>query len=372
MSQTKNLLNDRINVGAQYFYWLDALRFIAAFMVLLSHSRNTFFYAFSELPYEQHNIFTMVFTMFCRMGHEAVVIFFVLSGFLVGGRGIERLANGRMNVASYAIDRISRIYPPLLMAIVFYAITCFILPEYTFDVQTAFGNLLNLQGICCDSLVTPFWSLSYEVWFYIAFGVASILLMAETDTQKVVRLILLVASLSVFVMGLSMHYLLIWIMGALAYIVRPNKRNKWLLLLGFMGFFSCVLYWQVSKDTHTLEFAIVNTNKHLVELVMSFSACILVQQLVLFKPSSKFMQYIESRGGKLACFSYTLYLSHRIIFLWIQSYIVEPNSCDFSTHGFLKFILVIVLSTLLCWLLYFISEKHTPKVKAVLKRLFLK
>lgn len=371
MSQTKNLLNDRINVGAQYFYWLDALRFIAAFMVLLSHSRNTFFYAFSELPYEQHNVFTMFFTMFCRMGHEAVVIFFVLSGFLVGGRGIERLVNGKMNVASYAIDRISRIYPPLVMAIVFYAITCYILPGYTFDVQTALGNLLNLQGICCDSLVTPFWSLSYEVWFYIAFGGASMLLMARTNTQKVVRFILLVASLAVFVMGLSMHYLLIWIMGALAYITRPDKGNKWVLFLGFISFFSCVLYWQISKESHTLDVAIVNTNKHFVELIMSLSASIFIQQLVLLKPSSKFMQHIESGGGKLASFSYTLYLSHRIVFIWILSYVVEPNSCDFSIHGFLKYLLVIFLSTLLCWLLYFISEKHTPKVKAVLKRLFL-
>ena len=95
-----------------HFYWLDALRFIAAFMVLLSHSRNTFFPEYGALPSEQHNILTMAFTMFCRMGHEAVIIFFVLSGFLVGGRGFERIKAGTMNVKSYAIDRFSIIYPP--------------------------------------------------------------------------------------------------------------------------------------------------------------------------------------------------------------------------------------------------------------------
>ena len=96
----------------QHFYWLDALRFIAAFMVLLSHARNTFFPAFGDLPADQQNIFSMALTMFCRMGHEAVIIFFVLSGFLVGGRGWERILNGTMNVGGYAIDRFSRIYPP--------------------------------------------------------------------------------------------------------------------------------------------------------------------------------------------------------------------------------------------------------------------
>lgn len=108
-----NSNNERV-----HYYWLDALRFIAAFMVLLSHSRSTFFPAFGDLPAEQHNVLTMAFTLFCRLGHEAVVIFFVLSGFLVGGRGIERMQNGTMKVGSYAIDRFSRIYPPTCRSII--------------------------------------------------------------------------------------------------------------------------------------------------------------------------------------------------------------------------------------------------------------
>lgn len=95
-----------------HFYWLDTMRFVAAFMVLLSHARNTFFPAFGELPVEQQNIISMGFTMFCRMGHEAVIVFFVLSGFLVGGRGFERIKDGSMNVGSYAIDRFARICTP--------------------------------------------------------------------------------------------------------------------------------------------------------------------------------------------------------------------------------------------------------------------
>ncbi len=116
-----------MNKSNQHFYWLDGLRFVAAFMVLLSHARNTFYPAFGDLPADQHNVITMAFTMFCRMGHEAVIIFFVLSGFLVGGRGFERMLNGTMNVGSYAIDRFSRIYPPLVAAIIFYYIACWLL-----------------------------------------------------------------------------------------------------------------------------------------------------------------------------------------------------------------------------------------------------
>ena len=96
--------NMEIQDTKTYFYWLDSLRFIAAFMVLLSHARNSFFPAFGDLPTDKQNIFSMAFTMFCRMGHEAVIVFFVLSGFLVAGRGLERIENGSMNVRNYAID----------------------------------------------------------------------------------------------------------------------------------------------------------------------------------------------------------------------------------------------------------------------------
>lgn len=95
-----------------HFYWLDALRFIAAFMVLFSHTRNDFFLPWGELPSEQHNPISFIFYFLGRLGHEAVIVFFVLSGFLVGGRGFERIQKGDFRIANYLIDRFSRIYPP--------------------------------------------------------------------------------------------------------------------------------------------------------------------------------------------------------------------------------------------------------------------
>lgn len=247
-----------------HFYWLDALRFIAAFMVLLSHSRNTFFPEFGALPAEQHNILTMMFTMFCRMGHEAVIIFFVLSGFLVGGRGFERIKAGTMNVKSYAIDRFSRIYPPLLAAIILCGISVYATGETyctNFTWQNALGNILNLQGICCKSVVSPFWSLNYEVWFYVILGALAVLLMTSNNRTKISSLLLFVASVSVFVLGLKMHYLLIWMMGAVAYIARPKQKNRWVQILSFIGCFAGIIFYQHSKDTRAISFAIKGANE---------------------------------------------------------------------------------------------------------------
>lgn len=354
-----------------HFYWLDSIRFIAAFMVLLSHSRNTFFPAFGDLPDSQQNVLTMAFSLFCRMGHEAVVIFFVLSGFLVGGRGIERIAAGTMNVGSYAIDRFSRIIPPLLAAIIFYYITSCVIPGTPFSWWTALGNLFSLQGICCKSLVSPFWSLSYEVWFYIVLGAFAFLMTQRSDYKKVLGMLAVIASCSVFVIGLKMHYLLIWIMGAMAYVFRPKHKNNIIFLSSFVGFVVSVLYWQFSKDTKSLEITIQGTNKQFLELIMSLMSCLFIQQVILCEPHNQFAKVVEKAIGNMAKFSYTLYLSHRIVFLWIAAYIWPKDSCQFTLSGIIQFLIIVISTLACCWLIYLISERYSPKIKALLKRNFL-
>ena len=351
----------------QHFYWLDAMRFIAAFMVLLSHARNTFFPAYCDLPADQHNIVTMAITMFCRMGHEAVIIFFILSGFLVGGRGFERIKNGTMNVKGYSIDRISRIYPPLIAAIAFYFITSLIIPDTPYSWSVAIGNLFNLQGIIFESLISPFWSLSYEVWFYVVFGSLAYALMSTKSRGKLIGFCFFALSVSVFTMGLKMHYLLVWMMGAVAYVIRPQKGNVLILIFSFIAFCVGVLLWQLSKDTNTLQVAISGTNKELLLIFISAMTCLFIQQIILFKPTQKANVFIEQALGKMARFSYTLYLSHRIVFLWIVAYVFPEASCSFSLIGIFKFGCIIIITLFACWSIYLISERYSPNIKRLLK-----
>lgn len=234
------------------------------------------------------------------------------------------------------------------------------------------GNLFSLQGICCKSLVSPFWSLSYEVWFYIILGALAILANAKKDKNKIVVLILFVAAATVFVLGLKMHYLLIWMMGAAAYLYRPAQKNKTVLILSFWGFVGSVLYWQLSKDTKSVEMAIEGTNKELLELLMSLMACLFIQQVVLFEPKKRATKIIEKSVGNMAKFSYTLYLSHRIVFLWIIAYVWPKDSCQFSLGGILKYCAIILITLLICWLLYLVSERYSPQKRKQLKTKLIK
>lgn len=121
---------------------------------------------YTSLPIEQQTYANFGFYALTRLGQEAVLIFFVLSGFLVGGRSIEKLCNGTFQGRNYAIDRFVRIMLPLASALLLY------IPVAIWrgaDVEWAnwFGCWFSLQGIYTGACIEPLWSLSYEVWFYI-------------------------------------------------------------------------------------------------------------------------------------------------------------------------------------------------------------
>lgn len=210
------------------------------------------------------------------------------------------------------------------------------------------------------------------MWFYIVLGALALLLKSKSDGKIIVSIIVFVCTLLVFVMGLKMHYLLIWMMGAVAYLARPKKKNKWVLLISLFGLFVAILYWQLSKDTKSIQFALDGTNKEFVEIIISLMVCLLIQQAILFEPNSSISKWIEKKVGGMAKFSYTLYLSHRIVFLWIIAFVWPKDTCQFTLIGIIQFLIIVFVTLVCCWLLYFISERYSPQIKAKLKRGLLK
>ena len=71
---------------------LDVIRALAAIEVILSHLRGFIFTDFGQLMHA--NILVKAFDFITGFGHQAVVIFFVLSGYLVGGSIIATQSDG--------------------------------------------------------------------------------------------------------------------------------------------------------------------------------------------------------------------------------------------------------------------------------------
>src|SRR5271170_6252601 len=95
---------------------LDALRGIAAVSVCLSHLRDFFFQDYPKLAH--HNSLLATTYLATGLGHQWVIVFFVLSGYLVGGSVLRAVALDHWSWRSYLLKRLTRLYAVLIPALV--------------------------------------------------------------------------------------------------------------------------------------------------------------------------------------------------------------------------------------------------------------
>jgi peptidoglycan/LPS O-acetylase OafA/YrhL len=176
--------------------YLDLVRLAAAFIVLLAHVWP-FLFPQHPLPWP---------------GHSAVVVFFVLSGFV-----ISHAARPDLGLHGYALHRIARIYPVVLAAaLLSIAIASLGIPNIMrygsprgSDWQDIGINLAFL-GQSWTDLAMPYvgtlWSLDYEIWYYILFGLwcyyRSVPLLACAALVAGPKILLL---LPVWLLGVVLH-----------------------------------------------------------------------------------------------------------------------------------------------------------------------
>jgi hypothetical protein len=94
----------------------DFLRATAALLVLLGHTRRAYFNYTDVLA--QPGLFLKLFYFITSLEAEAVVVFFVLSGFLIGGSLADSMQRGRFDLVRYLIARFVRIYIVFIPALV--------------------------------------------------------------------------------------------------------------------------------------------------------------------------------------------------------------------------------------------------------------
>lgn len=203
--------------------FLDLLRFSAACVVFFSHVTAREFNA----------VWPWV-----RWGHEAVVVFFVMSGFV-----IAHVIQGREGDArEFAAARLGRLYSVVLPALLLTALLDPFgrqaAPALYADVPADHPALrLLINGLFLQqnwNLTVmplsngPFWSLGYEFWYYLIFGTA---MFARGRARHVLPVLLCLGAGPRIVA----HFPL-WLLGVLAYRLdrnwQPAARRRLLLLVG--------------------------------------------------------------------------------------------------------------------------------------------
>jgi peptidoglycan/LPS O-acetylase OafA/YrhL len=199
--------------------YLDALRFAAAFTVFLSH-------------YSTGRISGGLLWQFSDYGRTAVLVFFVLSGFVIAAVTDTR----ERSLENYALSRVARLYSVIIPAFILTALLDYLGnvidprlygPEWNRALSyPALGYLLSAVFLgeswtlaALPGFNVPFWSLNYEAWYYVLFAAAAFL-------RGPLRSAVLVSA--TVVAGPKILLLFpVWLMGAAAWRWRAQLPKRW-------------------------------------------------------------------------------------------------------------------------------------------------
>ncbi|MDO4319337.1 MAG: acyltransferase [Bacteroidales bacterium] len=349
--------------GHTHFQWLDLIRFLAAFLVIASHYRAVFLPEYSDLMPSQHNPVIFGFYFLTRLGNEAVMIFFVLSGFLVGGKLIERCQNRTFNLTQYTVDRSVRIMLPLISALLLQLIVE-IVYDKPIEPLRILGNLLSLQGIVVNSEIVVLWSLSYEVWFYIIAGAIAVWMLAKTKKQIIWSYILIGTSFLVF-SHLKAYYIFIWLTGALVYRHIPIKSDTKKIIVSLLFSLMLIPLMQLSSGSRTSFHVtdILGPHSHSIfEVAFGLLFGVFISQIVVYSPRHKWSVTLNRIGTKLAAFSYTLYLVH-LPLRDLMFYFGAEKAEVLNSYTIILYFAFLLIGLFGSYLIYLIFERNTKKVK---------
>lgn len=155
-------------MNRSFSIFLDLMRVVSALAVVLYHS-NLRLLTTDKLPLANH-------------GHAAVIVFFVLSGYV-----IAHITDTRENTpAEYWSSRLARIYslalPVVLLTPLLDQLGAAMAPQFyegrtTHDLGwlRIFTSLAFLNEVWTLSIMSfsnvPYWSLCYEAWYYVLFAI---------------------------------------------------------------------------------------------------------------------------------------------------------------------------------------------------------
>jgi peptidoglycan/LPS O-acetylase OafA/YrhL len=306
---------------------LDHLRWVAAVVVVIGHSRNQLWDPFRKL--DDPSLAMKGVYFITNFHFEAVIVFFCLSGLLVGGSGLARIAEGAFDIRRYAADRISRIVPPYLTAFavtlaVFFAVAA-VIPEaacQSISWSTVLVHLTFMQRVgepaICNNVAL--WSLSNETWYYVAFGLFALVIMG----RRVLPVLVLITIVAVFLVfqdfkkGYVVIYAFMWWAGVLVWVRRTWRMP---LTLGAAAFAAALIL----SRTHVID-DLFWLRDGLIALGTAAFLCA-VSDLGAGRAAShtRLATAFRRIGRVLADMSYSLYLFHMPV-VWVIWNVAEHTA----------------------------------------------
>ncbi|WP_333849715.1 acyltransferase family protein [Leclercia sp.] len=342
------------------------LRGTAAVLVVLYHLRGTL-----NDVYSQKDLGDLLFSF----GAFGVDLFFIISGFIICFATNKYEANLGVN---YIVRRIFRIYPLLIAGVTFYYIFVFESADLGFYLRSLIPlghNISEGSPFFGYNMLTPAWTLTYEILFYFIFLIAMLINHRSRAVICVVMLVCLVFGIQYsqtgtvtmqgynknsFFEGSMLHApltilaspmfidfiygIIIYKIASLRIFDKSTTLNKFVYPL-------CVLLFGMSA----LMILSCQVYGH-GPLIWGIWSAWLVLSLVMMERISRFKEIpIMNFFGDI---SYSLYLTHVII---IDAYHRNPDIFTLfqSTNGITKLMFLFFTSVFVAYVCHEIIEKKS-------------
>ncbi|MCX2574883.1 acyltransferase family protein [Pedobacter sandarakinus] len=355
------------------YLWLDLIRGVSALAVFTGHLRVL---CIADTPVSELDLLGKFVFFITGFGHIAVMIFFVLSGFLIIKSIVESSNKGKFTTKGYAINRLARLLTVLIPCLVIgFALDKtglhffgdapvylgnfpnFPLPEmaYKLSASVFLGNLFFMQTILVPTFGTngPLWSLCNEFWYYVVFPLLYFGITIKKNINTKIVLILVAAALLFFIGAKISLYFIIWLMGGISYFI-AERIDKKILKNGLFRFSLSAIFIAV---------VVLTRSKYMPQLFNNYSVGLLFALLIPFLVHIN----IKNAVGKwistyLSNISFTLYLAH-LPFLFFITSITKFQGQVWNHKNLLYFITYTIITLIYATVLWFIFERNTGSIK---------
>jgi peptidoglycan/LPS O-acetylase OafA/YrhL len=357
------------------------IRGLAALAVMIGHVRALFFVDYAHVL--KGNALVSVVYLLTGLGHQAVLVFFVLSGFFISRSVLDSFRGFRWSWAVYLINRLTRLMLVLIPSLLLCAFWDRIgmrlsggahyydhsIPMFGPSVITAnssigvlLGNLFFLQSIYFPPFGSnmPLWSLSYEFWYYILFPILLSVFCLRFSLGKRLGYLVLGSAIC-WTLGAHITLVfLVWLGGVGIGLLHDwrsehirGTRRIWLYTVGALGVVAMLITKMLVASETVVDF--------------SFSAAFMPAMYALLETVGSGVNETYAKLAKfLSSFSYTLYLAHLPLLVFLRAFFGSiPRWQPDFTHALYGAILtVLVLSYSVC--LSRLTEFRTDRVRRAL------
>ena len=357
---------------------MDAMRAVAALAVLVAHVRHA---VIVDADARLSAAWTALY-VFTSLGGQAVMVFFVLSGFWITKSVISKHTHPEFFFI-YFVERLTRLWIVLVPAVVLGVLLDYVgryaldLPLYlghydsqlfskdvasSLSLTTIIGNIFFLQTLFVDTVGTndSLWSLTNEFWYYVWFPILFVVVSGRKFSWPAAA-----AAFAALASMFLFHKLLVgfvcWLLGAAACFASRNVSEAWRAKIAALhltaiagGVFAVALIVTRAPS--------IQGHHDLVGLTVSGAFAALLFCLVASRATAPGWLRRLSRFG--AGSSYSLYAFHLPFVAFLTAVLAAPSHrLAPSAKAAAIFAAMVAVTTVYAFGMSLLTERHTKALR---------